>query len=244
MTREQLIAYFKKQTNADELVEALEAIENGYVEEIGKRNSEAKNKRTEAKDALGKLKAVQDRLEQVCDAFGVDSEAEDLEDALEAAKKTKSSDPAMQKKIDRLEKKLKEQETELTSQLEAERSKRLDSVKRTAVMDALNKHNAKDASSLVKMFLAELEVAEDGETLTLKNEKGMAVTVEDGIKDWLSTRQWAVSNTGQPGSGGGNPPSGGGQGGDEVDKFVMSLVDGPDNNDKTAKANEYYFGTK
>lgn len=242
MDRDAFIAFLKKQTNSEELVKALEAIEAGYQEEIGKRNNEAKNKRTEAKTALEDLKKTKDRFEQLCDAVGVDFDAEDFEEALEAAKKNKSNDPVLLKKIERLEKKLKDQETDFNTQLEGERGKRLDSAKKTALIDALTKHNAADPSGMLKMFMGDVEVAEDGETLTLKNDKGVAVKIEDGVKEWLSTRAWAVKNNGKPGAGSGSDPSAGGEG-DEGDKFVQGLAAAGKNSvDAAAKANDFYFG--
>lgn len=183
-------------------------------------------------------KAVAERLNSVVTAFGLDIEAKDFDENIENAKEAiikaagggttpeEIKELKLSKtKAERENKKFAEQIAELTEQLTAEKTQRLNNVKRDAIHKAVVKNNLVDPETSIELFVNLAQVDEDGKTVTMTMGDGTVLPIMDGIADWAKEHPAFVSKkvSGGAGSGSGSNAFDGGKGG-EVSPFMQNLV--------------------
>lgn len=104
---------------------------------------------------------------------------------------------------------LKDQVKELTDKYaaseekaKAEHTKRINTAMHSALQAALAKGNALNPEAFIKLLEDKVEVGND-DSLSMKvGDK--AVSIDEGVKDWLTTNPWAVKNTAAGGAGSGS----------------------------------------
>ena len=242
LTWEEILALLAKADGGAAAVEALKKLHTEHSNALTKAKADAKKARDALKEADSKAATAQERAEKVLEAIGVDADAEDadLEEAVQAALKSKSADPALQKRIAKLEKKMSESEAAHKTQLAEERGKRYDGMKRTALMEALVKNNADDPELILDMLLGKVAVNEDDESLSFNDDDNPGV--DDYVKAFLTSHPKLVKDTQNPGAG---SLAGGGQGGaagsDPDVAFAEKLAANGTASDGDSKALAGYF---
>ena len=84
----------------------------------------------------------------------------------------------------------------------AEHTKRINTAMHSALQAALAKGNALNPEAFIKLLEDKVEVGND-DSLSMKvGDK--AVSIDEGVKDWLTTNPWAVKNTAAGGAGSGS----------------------------------------
>ena len=193
---------------------------------------------TELTTTVDAGKAVAEKFNSVVNAFGLDVEAKDFDENIENAKESiikaagggttpeEIKELKLSKtKAERENKKYVEQIAELTEQLNAEKTQRINSVKRDAIHKAVVKNNLVDPETSIELFVNLAQVDEDGKTVTMTMSDGTVLPINDGIADWAKEHPAFVSKqvTGGAGSGTGGKAFDGGKGG-EVSPFMQNLV--------------------
>lgn len=207
---------------------------NAYQKEI----KDLTDNVTELTATIEADKVVAEKFNSVVNAFGLDINAKDFDENIENAKETiikeagGGSTPEEIKelklsktKAERENKKMVEQIAELTTQLEAEKTQRINNVKRDAIHKAVVKNNLVDPETSIDLFLNLAQVDEDGKTVTMTMPDGSVLPIVDGIADWAKEHPAFVSKKVQGGAGSGSNGNGfdGGKFG-EVSPFMQSLV--------------------
>lgn len=211
----------------------LEGIEGGadlitaIKSEFQKINSEAAKNRTESKSAAEKAELTDKRLQTVLKALDLEDD-ESVEEKIGTVKATLDGikakggkpDEILQKfgKMEKDMKTLQEQLQAATTAQEAERAKRVMTVKQSLAIDALTKGNAANPKEMAKLILENI-VGDDDNALVYKNgDKDM--TIEEGTAEWLKENAWAVKVDPKGGSGSG---AGGGKGDAFMEGFSSEL---------------------
>lgn len=207
-----------------EVFEKLEKLENGaemitaIKAETNRLNNEAKSHRQNGDKAAAKVKELLESL-GLEDGDDVVDKVKGLKSTLDSfaqsGKKPEEVARAMadlNKKVEQFTKQL----ADMTKEKEAEKIKRIDAMKTSALVDALTKGNAAAPKDMAKLIADRLVVGDD-ESLMYKN-GDTDVSVEDGVKAWLTENTWAVKANVQGGSG----ALGGGAGGSE-DPFLVGF---------------------
>ena len=84
----------------------------------------------------------------------------------------------------------------------AEHTKRINTAMHAALQAALAKGNALNPDAFVKLLSDQVVIGDD-DSLSMKvGDK--AVSIDEGVKDWLTTNPWAVKNTAAGGAGSGS----------------------------------------
>ena len=194
---------------------ALEKLDNGadlitaIKGEINTLNNEAKKNRIAGEHTAEKLKNVLAGLD-LEDADDVADKAKNLKAALdtfaqggkkptEVAKQI--TDPTAQ--VNTVTKQL----DAMTKTAQAEKTKRLDSLKMAKAVELLSKGHAASPENMAKLLEGSIIVKED-ESLAY-NDKDGEISLEDGVADWLKGNSWAVKANG---GGSGSPNGGNGEG--------------------------------
>lgn len=204
------------------------------------KDKTVKDLKARVKAETDAAKALKDKIAKLADAIGVDEDAENLDEAIEAALKDAKGkvDPAAAKQLARLQKQLKETTDDLTGKLNAEKGKRHESMIRSALMDELTKQNAVKPQALVDLFKGRVKV--DDEDKLVFDE---AATLADGLKAYFKDNPELVKVEQKGGPGGaGKPGAGGGSKGDEDENFGQKLAkDYSVNNKEVEEAQAAYF---
>jgi hypothetical protein len=243
LTWDEILAVLAKAENGAAAVEALKKIDTENRNALMKAKTDAKKAKDTLKESDTKLTAAQERAEKVLEAIGVDSDADDgdLDEAIQTALKSKSADPALTKRIAKLEKKMSEQDASYKSQLSEERGKRYDGMKHTALMEALVKNNADDPNLILDMLIGKMTVNEDDESIVFNDDK--TPEIDGYVKSFLEAHPKLVKDTQNPGAGslhaGGQGSSGGGNDPDVA--FVEKLASNGAKSEGDAKALAGYF---
>ncbi len=241
MTLEQLLAALAKLPEGTVFAEALKAIIAAKEAEITQKNAQYKTLTKTLKDAEDKLKVSSERLEKFYDHLNIDEDVDDLDNALTDALKNsqKGGDAALLKRIEKLEKARQKDKDDSDKLISEERGKRHDLLKRQTLLSALTAGNATRADELVGLLLGKVQIDENDE-LTFIDEKGQAVKVEDGVKNWLTARPEFNKNVQRPGAGSG--AGGGAGGGDDgnLGKTVAAKV--AENSKASTDAQAHFFG--
>lgn len=217
MDIKEILEWIKKQQNGQTYLDALNAHLNSLATASKADKDTIKKLQDEAKENKTKLDNANSKVEKFADALGVSEDSEKLDEDIEAALKNKgvNGDPALERKVQRLTKQLNDTKNSLTDQLNAERTKRHDSMIRSALLAELTSQNAVDPKTLVDMFRNNIKVGED-DSLTFGDK-----SVKDGVAEWLKAHPAFVSNK-QKGGAGGNGGAGSG-GGNEILEAAKSM---------------------
>lgn len=160
MNIEEIYAFLNKTQDGGPVAKALEAVIKAKDEDIKAKEKNIRTLNTKVKDAEGKIKPLEEKIAVFADALGVDEDAEDLQAAVADALKAKGGtgdNAAAERKIKRLEKQI----ADLNTKNSEEREKRHRSMVDTALLEALNKNNAIDASTMLPMFRGNIKVNDD-----------------------------------------------------------------------------------
>lgn len=206
----------------EEILKALEGLDDGaeYVsglktlsEEIGKKNREAQNLRTRLKTAEDSIGAVNSKFSKVAQFIGLEDEVEDLEAALEALKSKKDtkdgkSAPEIAELTSQLNqlkrdmKKLSDDKVTFEKTANEEKAKRHTVLRDLALRNALEAGKAVKPQRLTKMLVNNVKIMDD-DSLIFVNDDGSEVTVDEGVKSFLTENPEFVVNPQNPGAGGG-----------------------------------------
>lgn len=124
------------------------------------------------------------------------------------------------KKPDELMRSLKELTDKvdtMTKTAANEKEKRISATKMNKALAALQAGKAVDPQTLSQLIIGNIEVKDDDSVVFKEGDKEMSV--EDGVKAFLTARPWAVANSQEPGAGSGG--GGGGEKATEYDKMSM-----------------------
>ena len=217
-----------------EVYEKLEKVENGadlitaIKTEVAKVNGEAAKHRNENKASTDKLTSTNQKLSTVLAALGLE-DGEDLEEKVGTVKATldgiraKGGKPdEILLKFSKMEKDMKSMEAKLqeaTAAQEAERAKRLTTVKHSLAIDALTKGNAANPKEMAKLIVDNITGEEDNALVYKAGDK--EISIEEGAAAWLKDNPWAVKVDPKGGSGSGG--AGGGSGDAFTDGFMSEL---------------------
>lgn len=186
----------------DQIFAALGGVENGgaMVADLqalitGARNEAAANRveRNKVLDALG-LRGSENP----------EAALNNLRTTLEALKKTGNPE-TLGSQITALQDQVKELTDKYAASEEkakAEHTKRINTAMHSSLQAALAKGNALNPEAFIKLLEDKVEVGND-DSLSMKvGDK--AVSIDEGVKDWLTTNPWAVKNTAAGGAGSGS----------------------------------------
>ena len=203
---------------------------------LSKKNKELEESNAKLSESLESSKSTKDKFDIVVKAYGLDLEAEDFDKMLDDVKdkiikengggttpeefKTLSRDLT---KANRDLAKANTQIQELTSQLETEKTMRIDALKRDTIQKALVENNVLKPEMMVDMFFGKVSVDKDGKTLTMKDAAGNEISISDGIADWAKENKEFVKEDvrGGLGSTGGFSNS---QDSDGVSDFMKGIL--------------------
>ncbi len=217
-----------------EVYEKLEKVENGadlitaIKTEVAKVNGEPAKHRNENKANTDKLTATTQKLSTVLTALGLE-DGEELEEKVGTVKATLDGIKAKCGKPDeillkfiKMQKDMKSMEAKLqeaTAAQEAERAKRLTTVKNSLAIDALTKGNAANPKEMAKLIMENITGEEDNALVYKAGDK--EISIEEGAAAWLKENPWAVKVEPKGGSGSGG--AGGGSGDAFTDGFMSEL---------------------
>jgi len=229
----------------EEITKALEGLEEGtefvagiksLADEIGKKNREAQNLRTRLKTAEESIESVNGKFSKVAQFIGLEDEIEDIEAALEALKNKKEEG----KGAEGQDGKKSPEVAELTSQLNQlkrdlkkisddkstfekvaseEKIKRQSVLRDLALQKALVAGKAVKPDRLAKVLVGNIKISDD-DTMIFISDDGTEVTIDEGVKSFLTENPEFVINAQNPGAGGG-----GSNGGKQPDFNSMSQAD-------------------
>ena len=230
----------------EELIKALEfeGEESKGKVDILKKEFNAKQKEInnltktnkELTENSAKAKEVSDKFDIVVKAYGLDLEAEDFDKMLDETKDKFVKDagggvePEEVKTLNReLTKTKRELEkantqiTELTTQLEGEKTLRINGVKKDAINKALIANKVIKPDQMLDLFLNKVSVDEDGTTVTMKDATGNEISINDGIADWAKDNpEFVIKEThGGFGSAGGSS----GRNNNEISDFMKAVIE-------------------
>ena len=95
----------------------------------------------------------------------------------------------------------------MTKTAQAEKTKRLDSLKMDKAVELLSKGHAASPENMAKLLEGSI-IVKDDESLAYNGKDG-EISLEDGVADWLKENSWAVKANG---GGSGSPNGGNGEG--------------------------------
>ena len=194
-----------------QVYEALEKVENGaelitaIKTELSKVNAEAKGHREKSDKAAAKTKAILENL-GLEDTEDVAEKAKALKATLDSFAQSGKAPSEVAKQITDLTKQVAtvtKQLTEMTKTAETEKAKRFEATKQNALIDALTKGKAAAPKDMAALVAGNVFFNEKEEPMYKKGED--ILSVEDGVKDWLSANRWAIK---VEGSAGGGAPAG------------------------------------
>ena len=113
---------------------------------------------------------------------------------------------------------------DLTSQLESEKTQRINAVKRDKIQKALVANKVIKPEQMIDLFFGKVEVDKDGSTLTMKDSAGNEISLDDGIADWAKENPEFVKTDTRGGLGSNGNSSFGSSGGEELSDFMKSII--------------------
>lgn len=190
-----------------QVYELLEKTENGadaitaIKSEIAKLSAEAKNHRQSSEKAAAKTKSILEGL-GLEDGDNVVEKAKEIKTALDAFSKDGKTPSEVAKDMTELTVKV----AALTKQWEAsenarqaEKEKRFEATKNSALIEALTKGKAAAPKEMAALIAPSLFFDEKEQLMYKDGEKVMSV--DDGVKAWLDSNKWAVKIEGNAGGG-------------------------------------------
>jgi hypothetical protein len=211
MELKDIYANLEKVENGAEMIAAIKA-------EFAVLNNEAKKHRQTSDTISAKNKAILEAL-GLEDSDDVAEKAKELKSTLDGFAQDGKTPNDVAKQIAQLNKDfaaLKGKYADMEKTAQAEKAKRFDAMKTNALIDQLTKGNAAAPKDMAKLIADKL-VVNDDETISFVDGDN-TISVEDGVKGWLSSNTWAVKAN--PQGGGGAPAGGGGSG----DAFLDGLM--------------------
>lgn len=194
MEMKEVYEKLEKLENGKELVEAVKA-------EFAKVNAEAKGHREKGDKAAAKIKSILENL-GLEDTDDVADKAKELKTTLEAFQQGKKTPTEVAKQMTTMSQQLetlRKQFEDADKAAKAEKTKRLEVSKTSAIIDALTKGKAASPADMAKL-IADNVYFDETENLAYKDgEKVMSVM--DGVNAWLGANPWAVKVEGNKGSG-------------------------------------------
>ena len=197
-----------------EVYTKLETVENGaemiaaIKAETNRLSNEAKGHRQSNDKNAAKIKSILENL-GLEDGDDVADKVKDLKATLDSFAQDGKKPSDVAKQISDLTKQISsvnKQLADMTEKATAEKNKRFEAMKTSALVDALTKGNAASPKDMAKLIADKLVVGDD-ESISYKDgDKDMSV--EDGVKAWLGANTWAVKAGAQ--NGGGAPAGGAG----------------------------------
>lgn len=194
MTLEELIKELGLEGEENkEKVELLTKEFNSNSKTLNAANKKLKN----LEDEQAKLKEVAERFDIVSKAFDLDLESEDFDKMLDDVKDkivkeagggtTPEEIKILRRDYTKAQRDLEKANVsvkELTEQLGAEKTQRINSIKRDAIQKALVANKVIKPEQIIDLFFNRVEADNDGTTLTMKDSAGNEISVVDGIMDW------------------------------------------------------------
>ena len=212
MDLKEVFEFLEKQEGGADYIATIKA-------ETAKLGNEAKKHRTEGDTARARVKAL-------LEAVGVPDDDKAV-DALVKIKATNDAFAQGGKKPDEIAAQLatlskgldnaNKQLAEMTEKANAERTKRLSAVKSNALIEALTKQNCTSPQNVAKIIADNIKVGDD-ESLSFDYGDKQGLSVDDGVKAFLTDNAWAVKAGGNAGGG----AKTGGAGGDN-DPFLQGF---------------------
>lgn len=245
----------------EELIKAL-SLEGEAADKLRtfftEREKTAKAKLDKATDKLTALEAEKKAAEAAGEKFtalakklGIDTEAEDLDAAVDAALeevKKAAGNPTPQE-IAKLKKELgsakKEAERLLAEKTQAEgkygelRGKYQGGLIRQALHKALTEAGVSDPDFLSEALMAKVKVSEEDDTLTYIGKDGAEMEIGDGVAEFTKAHPNFVVNAQRPGAGTLPGAQGGSKGG--VNPLVQKLIENNQAAGESGKALDTFF---
>ncbi len=201
-----------EQMEMKEVYEKLEQMDGGaelitaIKSEVSKLNGEAKTNRENSDKSAAKVKSILENL-GLEDNADVLTRAKELKDTLDTFRQGNKAPSEVAKQITDLTKqvtKVTQQLTEMTKTAEAEKGKRYEAMKQSALVSELTKGKAAAPQEMAELIKGNLFVNEKEELMYKSGDDTLSVA--DGVKSWLDANKWAVKVEGNPGGG---APAGG-----------------------------------
>lgn len=195
---------------------ALAAVQNGPDMMMDLQN-EVSNLRTEAATHRTAKQKVLSAL-GIADGADVETAVAGIKNTLETLKASGKKPDEMGAQFTQLSSEVKRLSDELKAEKDgrqAEREKRIGATKLNKALAALQAGNAINPDVISKLVLGNINVKDDDSLVFAEGDKEM--TVEEGVKAFLTANPWAVKNTNNGGSGGKPPAAAGEQ--TDIDKM-------------------------
>lgn len=197
----------------------------------------AANKKLKSlEEEQAKLKEVAERFDIVSKAFDLDLESEDFDKMLDDVKDkivkeagggtTPEEIKILRRDYTKAQRDLEKANVsvkELTEQLGAEKTQRINSIKRDAIQKALVANKVIKPEQMIDLFFNRVEADNDGTTLTMKDSAGNEISVVDGIMDWAKENPEFVQKETRGGNGSGSGARGNNNS-DGVDDIMKSII--------------------
>lgn len=203
---------------------------------------------TKFKDEATANKEIVDKFNIVVKAFEIDTNAEDFDKHLDDIKDnfikqggegapTPEEVKILKRDLTKAQRELEKSNTtitELSTQLEAEKTQRINSIKRDAIQKALVSNNVVKPDQFISNFFDKVIVDEDGKTLTMKDAAGNEISVADGVADWAKENPEFVKIDTNGGFGSSGGRNGGNNNDDGVSEFMKSMIESQSGSDNSS----------
>ena len=212
---------------------------NAKLKDINEKTKEIES----FKEAEKAAKQNADRLEIVTKAYNLDFNAKDVDAMIEESKDklikaagvnnrnseefkaTKNELTKARREITRI----KEENSQLSEQLTAEKNQRINTTKRNMIHKALVNNNAIKPDMFVDMFVDKVNVDEDGKSMTMKDDVGNDISIDDAISDWAKENPELIKQNVKGGSSTGSSGNGSDGSGEDISAFMKDII-GNNNN--------------
>ena len=212
---------------------------NAKLKDINEKTKEIES----FKEAEKVAKQNADRLEIVTKAYNLDFNAKDVDAMIEESKDklikaagvndknseefkaTKNELTKARREITRI----KEENSQLLEQLTAEKNQRINTTKRNMIHKALVNNNAIKPDMFVDMFVDKVNVDEDGKSMTMKDDVGNDISIDDAISDWAKENPELIKQNVKGGSSTGSSGNGSDGSGEDISAFMKDII-GNNNN--------------
>ena len=213
---------------------------NAKLKDINEKTKEIES----FKEAEKVAKQNADRLEIVTKAYNLDFNAKDVDAMIEESKDklikaagvndknseefkaTKNELTKARREITRI----KEENSQLSEQLTAEKNQRINTTKRNMIHKALVNNNAIKPDMFVDMFVDKVNVDEDGKSMTMKDDVGNDISIDDAISDWAKENPELIKQNVKGGSSTGSSGNGSDGSGDDISAFMKDIIGNNNNN--------------
>ena len=212
---------------------------NAKLKDINEKTKEIES----LKEAEKVAKQNADRLEIVTKAYNLDFNAKDVDAMIEESKDklikaagvndknseefkaTKNELTKARREITRI----KEENSQLSEQLTAEKNQRINTTKRNMIHKALVNNNAIKPDMFVDMFVDKVNVDEDGKSMTMKDDVGNDISIDDAISDWAKENPELIKQNVKGGSSTGSSGNGSDGSGEDISAFMKDIIGNSNN---------------